>query len=122
MASSKSIASPALVFLAMMALMLAACAQALAPAPAPAPAPSSQGSCPPGFKSYLDMTDFMRGAGRVAVTFVNPNLMPVVQSILTLIPHTGLKLCVCFESCHLPPHPMCVILSMEQQAYVCAAY
>ncbi|TKW19457.1 hypothetical protein SEVIR_4G020900v4 [Setaria viridis] len=100
MASSKSIASPALVFLAMMALMLAACAQALAPAPTPAPAPSSQGSCPPGFKSYLDMTDFMRGAGRVAVTFVNPNLMPVVQSILTLIPHTGLKLCVCFNSSH----------------------
>ncbi|RCV20007.1 hypothetical protein SETIT_4G021100v2 [Setaria italica] len=96
MASSKSIASPALVFLAM-ALMLAACAQALAPAPTPAPAPS-QGSCPPGFKSYLDLTDFIRGAGRMAITFVDPALVPVVRSTLTLIPHTGLKLCVCFKS------------------------
>ncbi|PVH48488.1 hypothetical protein PAHAL_4G340500 [Panicum hallii] len=92
MASTKSVASPVLVFLTM-TLMLVACAQAQAPAPAP-----SQGSCPPGFKSYLDLTNFLRSAGRGAITFVEPRLVPVVGDIISLVPHTGLKLCVCFKT------------------------
>lgn len=92
MASSKSIASPAILFLAM-ALMLMACAQARAPAPAP-----SQGSCPPGFKSYLDLTDYLRANGKALVTDVSPSLLPPIQGIIGVIPHTGLKLCVCVET------------------------
>ncbi|KAF8662184.1 hypothetical protein HU200_056381 [Digitaria exilis] len=94
MASSKSIASPVLVFLAM-ALMLAACAQAQAPAPAPAP---SQGSCPPGFKNYFDLTDYLRATGRELIMDTVPGLLPTVKNVIGIIPHTGLKLCVCFRT------------------------
>ncbi|RLN12848.1 hypothetical protein C2845_PM09G01520 [Panicum miliaceum] len=92
MASSKSVASPVLVFFTM-TLMLVAFAQAQTPAPAP-----SQGSCPPGFKSYLDLTDFLRSAGRETITFLDASLVPLLRSIISLVPHTGLKLCVCFKT------------------------
>ncbi|KAF8732749.1 hypothetical protein HU200_015085 [Digitaria exilis] len=94
MASSKSIASPVLLFLAM-ALVLAATAQARAPAPAPAP---SQGSCPLGFKSYFDLTDYLRKTGQDLILDVSPSLLPPVQHIIGVIPHTGLKLCVCVQT------------------------
>ena len=96
MASSKKsmAASPVLLFVAM-ALMLAACTEAQAPAPAPAP---SQGSCPPGFKNYLDLTDFLRSVGREALMIVDPSFVSDVRSIISLIPHTGLQLCVCVDT------------------------
>ena len=93
MASSKKsmAASPVLLFVAM-AIMLAACTEAQAPAPAPAP---SQGSCPPGFKNYLDLTDFLRSVDREALMIVDTSFVSDVRSI---IPHTGLQLCVCVDT------------------------
>ncbi|KAF8662181.1 hypothetical protein HU200_056378 [Digitaria exilis] len=93
MASSKSIASPVLLFLAMALMLAASSAQARAPAPAP-----SQGSCPPGFKSYFDLTDYLRKTGRNLILDVSPSLLPPVQNIIGVIPHTGLKLCVCVQT------------------------
>ncbi|WVZ49325.1 hypothetical protein U9M48_000849 [Paspalum notatum var. saurae] len=101
MASSKP---TALVFLAM-ALMVAACAQAQAPAPAPAP---SQNACPPGFKNILDLTDFLRGTGRELITEIAPGLLPTIQGIVGIIPHTGLQLCVCFVPPNVPFFVQCI--------------
>ncbi|KAL6645912.1 hypothetical protein ACP70R_017520 [Stipagrostis hirtigluma subsp. patula] len=131
MASSKSMASPALLFLAVMALVLAASAQAPAPtpsrrvlapasapttssssqAPAPASAPTtsssssqasapapSQGSCPPGFKNYLDLTNTAKSLGKNVLLVLAPTLTPVVGSIVQTIPHTGITLCLCVQT------------------------
>ncbi|KAJ1277071.1 hypothetical protein BS78_05G265900 [Paspalum vaginatum] len=106
MASSKSKpmtpSSPAAVlvlFLAMTTVMFAPCTTQAqrAPGPAPAPAPS-QSACPPGFKNMVDLTDFLRATGRELITTVDPDLLPGVQSVIGIIPHTGLKLCVCFNA------------------------
>ncbi|KAL6648451.1 hypothetical protein ACP70R_012675 [Stipagrostis hirtigluma subsp. patula] len=76
----------------------------LAPAPttssssqAPAPAPS-QGSCPPGFKSYLDLTNTIKSAGKDVVMVFGPSLTSDVSSIVQSIPHTGITLCLCVKT------------------------
>lgn len=99
MATSKSIiASPVLLFAAMAALMLAAVLRTeAAAAPAPAPAHGSN-SCPAGFKNYLDLTDFASHFVRGALVIVDPNLLPIFRSIISLVPHTGLQFCVCFQT------------------------
>ncbi|KAF8662183.1 hypothetical protein HU200_056380 [Digitaria exilis] len=74
-----------------MALMFVATAQARALPPSL----SSQGSCPPGFKSYLDLTDYLEARGLQLITDVG--LMPLVQHVIGIIPQATVSLCVCRE-------------------------
>ncbi|WVZ49459.1 hypothetical protein U9M48_000818 [Paspalum notatum var. saurae] len=105
MTSSSPAAVLVLLFLAMTAVMLAPCTTQAQTSPGPAPAPS-QSACPPGFKNMVDLTDFLRGTGRELITTVDPALLPPIKDIIGIIPHTGLKLCVCFNVTASPSPPL----------------
>ncbi|OEL19751.1 hypothetical protein BAE44_0019229 [Dichanthelium oligosanthes] len=91
MASNKSIASHALLFVAM-GLILAASVWAQTPALTPAPAPS-QSPCPPGFSNVIA---FILGEAQYLARGIS-----LIYSPVQVTPGTSTRRCLCYFSTNI---------------------